>query len=218
MFQPLIIITLASFPLLAQGGCPDSLPQSGKKVFCYYEGKKSPQSVDPCPCTHLLYKNVEINSDSQLRLTDTLRSDLEILKSHNPDLSVLLSIGGDSVHSDTFRAIVSRKDQLSNFTESLNRLYQDKIIQGIELDWEWPLDSGDKKDKIKLIRYIRQLKLATGDENIKRRLVRRNADMETTTMFTLEIADDTTITSDETEDDVDDNDEQIITTEWSPAR
>lgn len=37
-------------------------------------------------------------------------------------------------------------------------------------------------------------------------------------MFTLEIADDTTITSDETEDDVDDNDEQIITTEWSPAR
>lgn len=62
------------------------------------------------------------------------------------------------------------------------------------------------------------MKLATGDENIKRRLVRRNADMETTTMFTLEIADDTTITSDETEDDVDDNDEQIITTEWSPAR
>ena len=29
------------------------------------------------------------------------------------------------------------------------------IFQGIELDWEWPLDSGDKKDKIKLIRYIR---------------------------------------------------------------
>ena len=90
------------------GGCPGSLPQSGKKVLCYYEGKKSPHSVDPCPCTHLLYKNVEINSDSQVRLTDQLRSDLEILKSTNPDLSILLSIGGDSVHSDTFRAIVSR--------------------------------------------------------------------------------------------------------------
>ena len=77
------------------------------------------------------------------------------------------------------------------------------------------------KQKIFYFEYFiqfQQLKLATGDENIKRRLVRRNADMETTTMFTLEIADDTTITSDETEDDVDDNDEQIITTEWSPAR
>ena len=62
------------------------------------------------------------------------------------------------------------------------------------------------------------MKLATGDENIKRRLVRRDADMETTTMFTLEIADDTTITSDDMEDDHEDNDEQIITTEWSPAR
>ena len=62
------------------------------------------------------------------------------------------------------------------------------------------------------------MKLATGDENIKRRLVRRDADIETTTMFTLEIADDTTITSDDVEDDHEDNDEQIITTEWSPAR
>ena len=23
------------------------------------------------------------------------------------------------------------------------------------MDWEWPVDTGDKKDKIKLIRYMR---------------------------------------------------------------
>lgn len=23
------------------------------------------------------------------------------------------------------------------------------------MDWEWPIDTGDKKDKIKLIRYMR---------------------------------------------------------------
>ena len=73
-----------------------------------------------------------------------------------------------------FRSIVSRKDQLANFTSSLNSLYQDEIIQvscfssavgithdldfvfqGVEMDWEWPIDTGDKKDKIKLIRYMR---------------------------------------------------------------
>ena len=29
------------------------------------------------------------------------------------------------------------------------------IFQGLEFDWEWPLSTGDKKDKIKLIRYMR---------------------------------------------------------------
>ena len=106
------------------GGCPDSLPQSGKKVhrviftiihfpdgcfflqvFCYYEGKKSPHSIDPCPCSHLLYKNVPIDTDSRVRLSNQLSSDLEILRwaifaflvhfcncvKINPDLRSLIS-------------------------------------------------------------------------------------------------------------------------------
>lgn len=48
----------------------------------------------------------------------------------------------------------------------------------MELDWEWPLDTQDKKDKIKLIRYLRQIKLATGGD-VRRRLVRS---AETTTV------------------------------------
>ena len=51
------------------------------------------------------------------------------LKEVNPRLSILLSLGGDIISGDTFRSIVARKDQLSNFTESLNDLYQDEVIQ-----------------------------------------------------------------------------------------
>ena len=93
---------------LPPGGCPDSLPQSGKKVFCYYEGKKSPRSIDPCPCTHLLYKNVPISGDSRVLLGPAIAADLAQLTQARPGLAVLLSIGGESVTSDTFRAIVSR--------------------------------------------------------------------------------------------------------------
>ena len=50
------------------------------QVFCYYEGKKSPRSIDPCPCSHLLYKNVPIDADSRVRLSNQLSSDLEILR------------------------------------------------------------------------------------------------------------------------------------------
>jgi len=212
----LSILAVSDLPLLAQGACPDSPAQTGKKVFCYYEGKKSPDQLEPCPCSHVLYKNVLVDSHSRVQLSAQQVSDLENLRASKPGLSVLLSLGGQAVTSNTFRAIVSRKDQLNNFTQSLNQLYQEKTIQGIELDWEWPLDSGDKKDKIKLIRYIRQVKLATGDENIKRRIV-RSAE-ETTSFPSLEIADNTTpLATDDDNDDVD-SDDMIVTTEWSPTR
>ena len=54
---------------LPAGACPSSAG-SGKRVFCYYEGKRPPSEVDPCPCTHLLYKNVHIDHNSRLRFTD----------------------------------------------------------------------------------------------------------------------------------------------------
>ena len=61
---------------------------------------------------------------------------------------------------------------------------------------------------------FQQVKLATGDENIKRRIV-RSAE-ETTTFSSLEIADNTTpLGSDDDNDDVD-SDDMSITTEWAP--
>ena len=62
---------LGYLPSLPAGACPSSRG-SGKKVFCYYEGKRPPSEVDPCPCTHLLYKNVHIDHSSQLRFTDRM--------------------------------------------------------------------------------------------------------------------------------------------------
>ena len=60
------------------------------------------------------------------------------------------------------------------------------------------------------------MKLATGDENIKRRIV-RSAE-ETTTFSSLELADNTTPLNTEDDNDDVDSDDMIITTEWSPTR
>lgn len=63
---------------------------------------------------------------------------------------------------------------------------------------------------------FQQVKLATGDENIKRRIVRSAG--ETTTFSSLEMADYTTpLNTDDDNDDVD-SDDMSITTEWSPTR
>jgi len=192
-FLPALILAGVALPQATQAGACPSSRGSGKRVFCYYEGKRPPSEVDPCPCTHLLYKNVHIDHNSRLRFTDRLVADVHSLKLQHPDLAILVSLGGDSVAGEVFRSIVSRKDQLANLTSSLNSLYQDEIIQGVEMDWEWPVDTGDKKDKIKLIRYMRQMKLATGG-NVQRRLIRRSAETTTTKL------DEETTTTSESED------------------
>ena len=64
------------------------------------------------------------------------KSDVQALKEVNPRLSILVSLGGDIISGDTFRSIVARKDQLSNFTESLNSLYQEQVIQVSEKERE----------------------------------------------------------------------------------
>ena len=72
LLQLLLLLLLPNLiQSCAAGACPSSRG-SGKRVFCYYEGKRPPSEVDPCPCTHLLYKNVHIDHNSRLRFTDRM--------------------------------------------------------------------------------------------------------------------------------------------------
>ena len=70
-------------------------------------------------------------------------------------MRLLISLGGSAVKDVTFSNLITDSDRLSNLTSSINDLYRDDIIQGVEIDWEWPMRTGDKKDRIKLIRYAR---------------------------------------------------------------
>ena len=54
-----------------------------------------------------------------------------------------------------FSSLIRSNKALSNLTSSINQLHNDGVIDGVELDWEWPVSGGEKKDRIKLIRYAR---------------------------------------------------------------
>ena len=60
--------------------------------------------------------------------------------------------------AEVFSSLVTDKDRLDNLTSSINSYYTDGIINGIEIDWEWPVQDGGKKDRVKLIRYARVIK------------------------------------------------------------
>jgi len=70
-------------------------------------------------------------------------------------LKVVASLGGDDFSAETFSSLIADKDRFDNLTSSVNNLYKDGVINGVEIDWEWPVKEGGKKDRVKLIRYAR---------------------------------------------------------------
>ena len=82
-----------------------------------------------------------------------MRSDLRSLRSANANLKLLVSL---EVKAATFASVVGDEDSLRNLTTSLEELHADEVIDGLEVDWEWPVvTSADKKDREKLLRLTR---------------------------------------------------------------
>ena len=83
-------------------------------------------------------------------------TDFNKLRELNPDLKIVISLGGSSgLDGSTFSSLITDSNKLSNLTSSVNKFYRDGIINGLEIDWEWPFKVGGKKDRVKLIRYAR---------------------------------------------------------------
>ncbi|XP_075974306.1 chitinase-3-like protein [Anticarsia gemmatalis] len=121
-------------------------PSSDKVVSCYYnlpnesdEHQLMPNSIHPYLCTHINVAfarifNKEITlDDSQVRsLQDVVK-----LKQHNPNLKILLSVGGagnDRGFSDMVVNHASRKV----FIKSIKRILRNYTLDGVDLDWEFP--------------------------------------------------------------------------------
>ena len=82
-------------------------------------------------------------------------NDLHVAKRQNSRLKVMASLGGEAMKASTFSTFITDIESLNNLTSSINRLYREGLLDGVELDWEWPTREGGKKDRIKLIRYAR---------------------------------------------------------------
>eukprot|EP00094_Tigriopus_californicus_P001400 TCALIF_01355-PA protein Name:"Similar to Cht2 Probable chitinase 2 (Drosophila melanogaster)" AED:0.02 eAED:0.02 QI:312/1/0.6/1/0.25/0.4/5/0/215 len=157
-------IVVTFFAVSAQGDCPSSLGTPRKEVVCYFEGKRPVSSLDPCFCTHVIYTNIGLDEYSRVEVTQGVKTDLSSFKEANPKLSLILSLGGSAIKSGVFSSLVNSDARFDNLTKSVGELYQDEIINGVEIDWEWPLQTGDKKDKDKLVQYAKRLKIAVENE------------------------------------------------------
>jgi chitinase len=137
-------------------------------VIAYYSG--GPEQVDSLAVgklTHIIFsfchlKGSKLSVDNQ-RDSITIQR-LVSLKKRNPDLKVILSLGGwggCASCSDVFSTAQGRKE----FSRSVLALNQYFKSDGIDLDWEYPTIEGypghkyvaaDKKNFTELVRELRR--------------------------------------------------------------
>jgi chitinase len=153
----------AAFPVCAQRGASRPLD-----VIGYYAGRNT--MVDSFPVeklTHIIFSFCHLAGDeiSVSNANDTLRiRHLVALKSRNPQLKVILSMGGWGgcrTCSDVFREKKGRE----RFARSVKKTLLDFHADGIDLDWEYPVLASvpgypyapeDKADFTDVVRRLRK--------------------------------------------------------------
>uniref|UniRef100_A0A0L8GXT8 GH18 domain-containing protein n=2 Tax=Octopus bimaculoides TaxID=37653 RepID=A0A0L8GXT8_OCTBM len=149
---------------------------TGKRLVCYYSnwaqyrvglGRFTTDNVDPYLCTHVIYAYAKLNGNqlAPIELNDEMYYQRMInLKSRNPNLKVLLAVGGWGVGSKAFTKVSSQTSNRIEFTHNAIQYLRKHNFDGLDFHWMYPTSkgspAGDKYDFAELIaRLISQLLL-----------------------------------------------------------
>lgn len=107
-------------------------------------GKFEPKDVDPSLCTHLVYafatlkdhKLSEANDDDPDNYDQLLE-----LREKNPELQVLLAIGGWAFGSTPFKELTSNVFRMNQFVYEAIEFLREYQFNGLDVEWEYPRGS-----------------------------------------------------------------------------
>lgn len=172
-------LLVLSLSLLTACSTPDvSAPEDGRTyrrigyVFRGNSTSSSPLGISPQSArqlTHVNYAFANVTEEGRVvfeapRVDSTHLAQLTSLReSANPDLDILLSIGG-WVWSDYFSNAALTDSSRARFARSAVGLLKKHDLDGLDLDWEYPGQPGednvyrpeDKKNFTLLLRTVRQ--------------------------------------------------------------
>ncbi|XP_054160532.1 probable chitinase 10 [Oppia nitens] len=160
-----------------------------KKLVCYYtnwsqyrpkEGKYLPENIDPNICTHIIFSFgwMKANKLTSFDATDETNNGKKgtyervvDLKKQNPNLKVLLAVGGWSFGTERFKVMSSNRYNRQVFIFSAMDYLRQRNFDGLDLDWEFPKGSDDKKNFVDLLKELREAFEAEAKEKRLPRLI-----------------------------------------------
>jgi len=169
--------------LSANGG------NSTRKLVCYYtnwsqyrlkDGKYLPEHIDANICTHIIFAFgwMKKNKLSSFDSTDETKAGkkglyerVTDLKKINPNLKILLAIGGWSFGTERFKSMASNKYNRRVFIFSAMDYLRERNFDGLDLDWEFPRGNDDKKNFVELLKELREAFEAEAKEKKAARLL-----------------------------------------------
>ena len=159
-----------------------------KSVVCYYsswaiyrsgDGQFIASDIDANLCTHVIYAFAELDAATFTIKSPDPWADLSPaegghydlygetvkLKQQNPELKVLLAVGGWNAGSGVFSNMAQTEDSRSSFIQSSVTFLKKYEFDGLDIDWEYPGSAGsdnggrpeDKQNFVLLIQEFKQV-------------------------------------------------------------
>ncbi|CAF4905327.1 unnamed protein product [Pieris macdunnoughi] len=167
-----VVILKKQNPLIDIVYIDNSDISSDKVVSCYYNTPANddasqllPSNINPHLCTHINVAFAQVKN-KQIYLTDlqikTIADVLQI-KNKNPNLKVLLSVGGAG-NNEGFSDMVVNHIARKEFIKSIKYTLRNYTLDGIDLDWEFPAlhqysrDAG-KRERQHFSQLLREIRM-----------------------------------------------------------
>ncbi len=107
----------------------------GQRVVAYVDGTGGSSAMPPAErVTHICLAFANLDADGNLVGGGTGSASM---KQQSPDLKFLLSVGGWA-WSGNFSQVAADSAKRQNFAQSCRGRIENGILDGIDLDWEWP--------------------------------------------------------------------------------
>lgn len=130
---------------------PDTPESAAKKIVGYYAAWSSyagftPDKLDANKLTHINYAFANIGSDFKIAMGYPDKDPanfkmLQDLKKINPDLKILISVGGWT-WSGRFSDAAATETSRTDFAEGCVEFITKYGLDGVDLDWEYPVGGG----------------------------------------------------------------------------
>ncbi len=130
-------------------------PNNGSNIVGYYAGWSAhsgytPDKIDANKLTHINYAFANIGPDLKIMLGDSSIDSsnfkkLNALKNTNKNLKILISVGGWT-WSDKFSDVALTESSRVTFADSVVEFLVKYGIDGVDIDWEYPVAGGLSKN------------------------------------------------------------------------